>query len=1163
MRIRPWPAVILVSAIFLAAFLAFASAQTNPQFAGILTNRYDNARDGLNANETLLTPSNVTSQFFGKVFSDSVDGNIYAEPLYVPGVTINGQTHNVAYVATEHDSVYALDADAGAAPLWQISFINPANGITTVNSQTVSAKNPAPGCVDINPEYGITATPVIDPSTGTIYVLANTSENGTNTYRLHALDITTGQEKFGGPVLIQASSSGSGDDGDVFDPTQEMGRPGLLLQSGVVYVGFGSHCDLDPWHGWLLGYSTTTLTQMFVYNVTTNGSEGAIWQGGTGPASDQSGDIFLATGNGTADGGNGVDFGDSFLRLGIRSGAFEVIDFFTPFNDASLQTNDYDLGSAGVVILPDQSTGPTHIMVGAGKEGKIYLVNRDNLGKFSPNSDNVLFEVPSPSENNILSWSTPAYWNGHIYFIMSKDVARSYALNNDSLSLASQGTHTFPFLGSQPVISANGTGNGILWTLESTTGSSVNPVAGVLHAYDPLDLTQEYYNSNQNGSRDVPGPAVKFTVPTVANGKVYTGSTTQLDVFGTTAVKITAPANEATVSGTVTISISNASGVTWSNVYIDGVYFASTPPSTFSWNSTAVADGSHTISATAFGSSSSVLGAANISVNVHNGGGTPTATTTPAATPTATASAAPTPTATATAAPTPTAVQTSSAVQITAPQNGATVSGTTTISVVQGPGAAWINVYIDGTYFASTPPTSFSWNTTTVANGSHTISATAFNSSSTAVSTAAVTVTVGTPMATATQTPTPGTIQRIGATSTTNGQVTVPSGVQNGDLLLAFFSYWSPASATAPAGWTFLNTSVNSSSGTETAWYRIANNDTPGSAYTWAFSGPGPYESGGMLAYRGVDTSQVVDGFCNNMGLSTVPNWCSFNTAFGGDEIVALIATENTGLVMPGDLTQNVLLQYSHGNYFGVAAADKTLGAAGTVPADSGSMSSGGWGTVAFALKPAGLSPPSPTPVPSGISFISSYQTTNGTLKIPAGVQTDDLLLAFFSYWHIATAAAPPGWTQLQTEPSSSSGVETVWYRFATASDTPGTNYIWNFSGPGPYASGGMLAYRDVATVSLQDTFCLDSGNNNNPTLCSITTTASNDVYLGFYCTENTGLVLPGDLTSRVLQQYSNGSFFGSAAADKQLGAAGAVAADTSSMNPGGWETIVVALKHL
>ena len=419
-----------------------------------------------------------------------------------------------------------------------------------------------------------------------------------------------------------------------------------------------------------------------------------------------------------------------------------------------------------------------------------------------------------------------------------------------------------------------------------------------------------------------------------------------------------------------------------------------------------------------------------------------------------------------------------------------------------------------------------------------------------------------TPVPTATQTPQPGTIEKIGATSTTSNVVTVPNGVANGDLLLAFFSYWSPATAAAPPGWTFLQHSINANSGTEAVWYRIANNDMPGSVYTWSFSGAGPYDSGGMLAYRGVDPAQVEDGNCEMTGHSTTPTLCSFSTAFNNDEYVGLFATENTGFTFPGDLTEEVLLQYTNGQYFGSAAGDKTLGASGPTGIDAGGMNNGGWASIALALKPLNAGPPGPTPIPPPITFIGSSASANATLTVPAGTQTGDLLLAFFSYWHFATATPPAGWTQLETEPSASSGVETVWYRFATAGDTPGTNYIWNFTGQGPYASGGMLTYRGVAAAPFLDQDCLDSGNNNSPTLCGVNTTASNDIYVGFYCTENTNLVLPGDLTSRVLQQYASGSFFGSAAADKQLGATGVVAADTGSMNSGGWETVLVTLKH-
>jgi hypothetical protein len=792
----------------------------------VLTNRYDNQRDGLNSSEVILTPANVNSSSFGKLFAMPLDGNDYGQPLYVPAVSISGTTHNVVYVATENDSVYAFDADNGSQ-LWMTSFINTANGITTVSNQIVSDKNALPGCVDIKPQYGITSTPVIDPTTNTIYVVANTDDNGTQNYRLHALDITSGQEKFGGPVLIQASVPGTGDDNDgngnvLFDPTQELQRSALLLLNGVVYIGFGSHCDLDPWHGWLLGYNASNLSQTYVYNTTANGSEGAIWMDGTGPATDQSGDIFLSTGNGTFDMGTTppVDVGNALLRLGIRNSVFGMVDYFVPSDYATLNTDDYDLGSAGVAVLPDQTSGPAHVMVSAGKNGTIVLANRDNLGQFNASSDQVLFEIPSPNPDTILNWSSPAYWNGLVYFIMSKDVPRSYTVSGGTLTAASVGTHTFPFLGSQPVVSSSGNSNGILWTIENK-GSTVVSGSGLLHAWNALNLTSELYNSDQNGTTDVPGGgSVKFSVPTIANGTVYVGTQTEVDAYGLTGnatptpiatatatptatptpagVAITAPANGATVSATVAVTVFKATGVTWADLYIDGSYFASTPPSTFSWDSTTVPNGLHTISATGFSSTGTVLGTASINVTVQNGGATPTptiaatptalqtpgptativrtptstptpiasaqatATPTRTATPTTAATATPTgtastaatatptlavtatpastatptnaptatPTATIAPTPTPTATPTSSVIAITAPSNNATVSGTVQITVFKAPGVvSWANVYIDGTYFASTPPLTFNWNSTSVSKGSHTISARAYSSS--------------------------------------------------------------------------------------------------------------------------------------------------------------------------------------------------------------------------------------------------------------------------------------------------------------------------------------------------------------------------------------------------------------------------------------------------
>ncbi len=433
----------------------------------------------------------------------------------------------------------------------------------------------------------------------------------------------------------------------------------------------------------------------------------------------------------------------------------------------------------------------------------------------------------------------------------------------------------------------------------------------------------------------------------------------------------------------------------------------------------------------------------------------------------------------------------------------------------------------------------------------------------TATTTATATATVITATPTATATPmTP--ISAVGATSTKTNVVTIPDGVQTGDLLLTFFSYWhAPTSASAPGGWTQLETSPSANSGVETVWYRFATGaDTPGSAYSWSFSGPGPYESGGMVAYRGVDPS-VEDGSCDTSGNSGTPTLCGFTTNSAGDTYVGFFATENTGLSFPGDLHQEVLQQYINGSRFGSAAADKQLGAPEPLSADSGTMNSGGWETVALALKPITSGPTATmtaTPIPGTISFVGSSQTTTNMVAVPAGVQNGDLMLAFFSYWHFASLTAPSGWTLLHSEPSGSSGVETVWYRYASG-DTPGSLYDWSIAGSGPYVSGGIVAYRGVASVSAEDGNCLDSGSNGSPTLCSFSNTTAGDIYVGFYCTENTGLTPPGDLTTRVLQQYVNGSYFGSAAVDKALPSAGVNNADIGAMNPGGWETVVFALK--
>jgi hypothetical protein len=493
--------------------------------SGVFTYHNDNARTGQNLNESVLTPANVNTTMFGLLFSVPVDGQIYAQPLYVGGLNIGGRLRNAVFVATEHDSVYAFDADdPTSAPLWHTSFINPAAGITTVSSADVS-------CTDLIPEIGITSTPVINPSSGTLYVESKTKENGTYVHRIHALDVTTGIEKISS--VIQGGVPGIGD-GNVngivsFNPRTQLQRPGLLLNDNVVYIAFASHCDNFPYHGWVFAYDAHTLNQLAIFNATPNGGLGGIWQSGGGPAADANGNVFVMTGNGTFDGRLNNDFGDSFLKL--TPGALTVSDFFTPFDQATLEATDGDLGSGSPLLLPNQGVGPPHLLVSAGKGGTIYLLNRDNMGGFIANGNDQQIVQSIPGALGSL-FSTPAFFQNTVYFLASGDVLRAFSLNNGLLgtSPASQATTVFGFPGATPVISANGANNGIVWVLQTDQATSNGPA--VLHAYRAADVSTELYNSNQNPSRDNPGPAVKFTVPTVINGKVYLGTQTQLSVFG-------------------------------------------------------------------------------------------------------------------------------------------------------------------------------------------------------------------------------------------------------------------------------------------------------------------------------------------------------------------------------------------------------------------------------------------------------------------------------------------------------------------------------------------------------------------------------------------------------------------------------------------------------
>jgi uncharacterized protein (TIGR03437 family) len=508
----------------------------------VLTYQYDTSRAGANLNESVLTKANVMVNQFGKLFSYPVDGYIYGQPLYLPGVTVPQKgIHDAIYLATEHDSVYAFDADsnsgANSTPLWHVTFINPSAGVTTVPYQDTS-------CSQIVPELGITSTPAIDPASGTIYVVAMTKETvgsvTTYVHRLHALDVATGAEKAGSPVAIQASVPGTGEGGTtvVFRAKDYKQRAGLVLFNGILYTAWASHCDIGQYHGWLIAYDAKTLSQTSVYNNTPNGNQASFWAGGAAPAVDAGGNIFVVGGNGTFDpGGKGPDVGESFLKLST-SGGLTLADYFTPFNYDSLNQSDLDVGSAGVALLADDagSAQHPHLMVGSGKEGRIYLLDRDNLGKVQAGSDSQIVQSIPGAIGGL--FGNPAYYNKTIYFGGSGDSLKAFPISGGRMatSPASQSAAKFDYPGCVPTISANGTADGIVWILEAS---------GTLHAYDASNLASELYNSNQNKTRDALGVSVKFSVPTVVNGKFYAGTQSALAVYGLLTGVVTSVANAA------------------------------------------------------------------------------------------------------------------------------------------------------------------------------------------------------------------------------------------------------------------------------------------------------------------------------------------------------------------------------------------------------------------------------------------------------------------------------------------------------------------------------------------------------------------------------------------------------------------------------------------
>jgi len=507
-------------------------AATTAQHTDVVTYKNDLARTGQNLTESVLTLANVNATSFGLLRTLAADGKVDAQPLYLAALTVQGAAHNVVFVATESDSVYAYDSDTGTL-LWHVSLL--ASG-ETVNDL------PASNCQQVAPTIGITSTPVIDRGAGAhgiIYLIAMSRAGGSGAYhqRLHALDVTTGAELLGGPVDIAATYPTLGGTTS-FDAAQYAERAALLLLNGTLYTSWTSHCDEPPYTGWIIAYSASTLAQSAVFNVAPNsgGVGPSIWMSGGGPAADAAGNVYVLTANGafeTTLDANGFpnqgDYGNSFLKLSIAGGALAVSDYFTMYNAVSESGSDRDLGSGGIMLLPDltDSGGVVrHLAVGAGKDGNLYVVNRDAMGHFNGNTNKIWQELPGVLGGGV--WSTPAYFNGAIYYGPNSGALSAFAVQGAKLSAApaSSTTVRFAYPGTAPAVSANGSGNGIIWAHENT-----NPA--VLHAYDAANLAHELYNSSQaaNG-RDQLGAGNKFITPMIADGKVFVGTQSGVAVFG-------------------------------------------------------------------------------------------------------------------------------------------------------------------------------------------------------------------------------------------------------------------------------------------------------------------------------------------------------------------------------------------------------------------------------------------------------------------------------------------------------------------------------------------------------------------------------------------------------------------------------------------------------
>ncbi len=543
----PRQSLLVSSAISIALSLAGCGSSMNstpnptpnpnptptPSSVDVVTYHYDNLRTGQNLQETILTPANVNSSKFGKLGELAVDGKVDAQPLYLSNVAIpTVGTKNVLYVVTEHGGVYAFDADnisASASPLWKIT--------TQLSGEIPSDDR---GCGQVTPEIGITSTPVIDRGRDAIYVVAVSKDAAGNYFhRIHALDLTTGKELFGGPTTITASfpGTGAGSSNGVlpFDPMEYNERPGLLEINGTIYATWGSHCDAGPYTSWVMSYNADTLKQTSVLNLVPNGFDGGIWMSGTAPAADASGNIYFLIGNGTFDttlNSSGFpsqgDCGNCFAKISSTA-PLKLADYFTPLNTVAESAADEDLGSGGPLLLPDltDASGATrHLAVGSGKDAIIYVLDRDNMGKFNAAQDNIYQRIAGALSSGG-EYAKPSYFNGTVYYGAVGNALKAFPITNAKLATtpSSQSSVQFPYPGATPSISANGTMNGIVWAVE-------NGSTAVLHAFDASNLATELYNSNQAANSRDQFVGNKFITAMIANGKVFVGTPTSVAVFG-------------------------------------------------------------------------------------------------------------------------------------------------------------------------------------------------------------------------------------------------------------------------------------------------------------------------------------------------------------------------------------------------------------------------------------------------------------------------------------------------------------------------------------------------------------------------------------------------------------------------------------------------------